>query len=110
MTQCNPIYPNLLKLANSTWITYGKRIESARVEPTPFFHDTRREMRPHGFVGLKENGFFTMDDLWRSSIARALKHSRTTVIGREVYLGARGEYGHAEYFHLNLPSRQLGFS
>ena len=51
-----------------------------------------------------------MEDLWRSSRARALKHSRTTVTGRDVYLGPRGEYGHAEYFHLNLPSRQLGFS
>ena len=40
----------------------------------------------------------------------ALRHSRTTVTGREVYLGPRGEYGHAEYFHLNLPSRQLDFS
>ena len=46
MTECNPIYPNLLKLANGTWITYGKRIERAKVEPTPFFHDTRREMTP----------------------------------------------------------------
>ena len=42
--------------------------------------------------------------------AKALKHSRTKVTGREVYLGPRGEYGHAEYFHLILPSRQLGFS
>ena len=38
-----------------------------------------------------------------------MKHSLTTVMGREVYLGPRGEYGHAKYFHLNLPGRQLGF-
>ena len=50
-----------------------------------------------------------MESLWRSIRARALKHSLTTVIGREVYLGPRGEYGHAKYFHLNLPGRQLGF-
>ena len=67
-------------------------------------------MRPHEFVRLKENGRFTMEDLWRSSRARALRNSRTTVTGREIYLGPRGEYGNAEYFHLNLPSRQLGFS
>ena len=89
MTECSPIYPNLLKLANGTWIPYGKKIERARVEPTPIFHDTRREMRPHEFVGLKENGLFTMEDLWRSSKAWAYKHSRTTVTGREVYLGPR---------------------
>ena len=57
MTECNPIYPNLLKLANSTCVTYGKRIERARVEPTPSFNDTIREMRPHVFIGLKEMDF-----------------------------------------------------
>ena len=57
MTEYNSIYPNVLKLANGTWITYGKTKERARVEPAPFFNDTRREMRPHEFVGLKENGF-----------------------------------------------------
>ena len=63
-------------------------------------------MRTHEFVGLKENGLFTVEDLWLSSRARALKHSRTTVTGREIYLGPRREYGHAEYFHQKL----LGFS
>ena len=51
-----------------------------------------------------------MKDLWKSSRTRALKHSRTAFTGREVYFGPRGEYGHAEYCNLNLPSRQLGFS
>ena len=57
MTECNPIDLNLLKVANGTWITYGKRIERARVEPTPLFNDTRRELRPHEFVGLQKMAF-----------------------------------------------------
>ena len=32
MTECNPLYPNLLKLANGTLITYGKKEERVRVE------------------------------------------------------------------------------
>ena len=51
-----------------------------------------------------------MDVLCRSSRAKVLKHSRTTVTGREVYSGPRREYAHANYFLLNLPSKQLGFS
>ena len=44
------------------------------------------------------------------AIARSIRHSRTTVTGREVYLGSKGTYSHKTLFHLNFPEHQIGFS
>ena len=89
---------------------YGKTNELARVEPVIFRNRSSRELRPHEFVGLKGNGLFTMEDLVRSNRARSIRHCRTTVTGREVYLGLQGTYSHETLFHLNFPEHQIGFS
>ena len=110
LTECNPVYPNLYQLLNGSWVTYGRKTQLARVEPLVFRNSSSRELRPHEFVGLKSNGLFTMEDLVRSNRARSIRHSRTTVTGREVYLGSQGVYSHETLFHLNFPEHQLGFS
>ena len=110
LTECNPVYPILYQLLNGSWVTYGKTTELARVEPVVFRNSSSRELRPHEFVGLNGNGLFTMEDLVRSNRARFIRHSRTTVTGREVYLGSKGTYSHETLFHLNFPQHQIGFS
>ena len=110
LTECNPVYPNLYQLLNGSWVTYGKTTELARVEPVVFRNSSSRELRPHEFVGLNGNGLFTREDLVRSNRARSIRHSRTTVTGREVYLGSKGRYSHETLFHLNFPEHQIGFS
>ena len=110
LAECNPVYPNLVRINNGSWVTYGTRIELARVVPSSYNNGSRPGLRPHEFVGLMGNGLFTLEDLMLSNQARALKHSRTTVVGREVYRGSAGNYLHENFFHLNFPDRQLGFS
>ena len=61
-------------------------------------------------MGLNGNGLFTMEDLVRSIRARSIRHSRTTVTGREVYLGSKGTFSHETLFHLNFPEHQIGVS
>ena len=109
LTECNPVYPTLYQLLSGSWVTYGKTTELARVEPVVFGNSSSHELRPHEFVGLKGNGLFTMEDLVRSNRARSIRHSRTTVTGREVYLGSQGTYSHESLFHLNFPEHQIGF-
>ena len=110
LTESNPVYPNLYQLLNGSWVTYGKTTELARVEPVVFRNSSSREPRPHEFVGLNGNGLFTMEDLVRSNRARSFRHSRTTVTGREVYLGSKGTYSHETLFDLNFPEHQIEFS
>ena len=110
LTECNPLYPILMRLWNGRWITFGEKLKIPCVRPMSIYEKTRQEMRPQHLIGLKEMGLFTRDDLQRSSRARARRHSRTIIAWTVVYLGSQDQNFHEHYFHFNIPYRQLGFS
>ena len=76
LTECNPPYHNWMRVLFDKWITSGEKIEIACVGPLSVQNETRREMRTHEFIGLKQNGLFTRADLWRSSQATARRQGR----------------------------------
>ena len=65
-----------------TWVTYAKKVETARVGTATIFNKSR--MGQHGLTDLRDNDLCTMEFLCRSSRARKLRHSRTA-ISRDKY-------------------------
>ena len=73
----------------------GHRLFSVRRLKSPVLNEGQSTTKPDEknprSDRFENNGLFTKEELWRSSRARALRHSRTTIAGREVYRGAQGQ-------------------
>ena len=46
LTECNPVNPNLVRNNNGSWVSYGTRIELARVAPSSYNNSPRPGLRP----------------------------------------------------------------
>ena len=109
VAKCNPMFPNLLRLDNGSWIEYGKQISLSNIEPLTMYYPEHRDDDPI-LASLRAGGFFTQEDVETSHIARLNKHARTVVNSREVFKTSEGKYNHESFYHLNFPDKQLGFN
>ena len=85
-----------MTLSKKTRVSFGKNNETTHVKPLSVSNETRQEKRPHELKGMKKKILFTMVDLWKTYRAKTLRHSITTISGKELYRGS-----------LNIPHQLL---
>ena len=97
---CNPMYPNAIKLQNGSWITYGRPIQlNDKPNDMPNYR-----VNVNWSTSTPMEGFFNDKDLELFKRDQRLRHSRKMITEREVFLGQGGLYVHEtlEYFNTDL--------
>ena len=99
---CNPLYPNVVKLEDSSFQQYGETLERFNREIYQWSMNSSLNVSDENL----RHSFFCTSDIKQFQIARTTRHNRSEIISREAFRYSDGKESHENFIQWNYRFQQ----